>query len=83
MSTKRKPLTRDTIDPERYYSSFELFDNKILPWIRSRNTLTEILTSPRGIELFKPVLKVTRRYNIKGENILNVLALADQGKLEL
>ena len=83
MSTRIKALTRETIKPDGYYTPTELHENGIFPWIKSKITLMEIINSAKGIEMFKPIVKVTRRYNIKGENVIKILELADAGKLEL
>lgn len=80
---KTNRLTRETINPESYYTPTELYDNGIFPWIKSIITLREVVNSPRGIELLKPIVKVTRRYHIRGENVIKLLKLADAGELEL
>ena len=82
----RKIITRQTIDSEEYYTPSELMVNNIFPWWESTTTLMSKIKSEKGMELFKPIIvlgKTNRRYKIKGENILAVLALADNGQLEL
>lgn len=79
-------LTRETIDPEEYYSPALLMRCKIFPWWESNMTFMAKLQTEQGMELFKPVITqgpTNRRFKIKGENVLKVLAMADAGELKL
>lgn len=86
MEDEQIELTRDSIDPEKYYSPNHLMRCNIFPWFTSVMTLMSILKSEKGQELFKPVTKTgpaNTRYYIKGENVIEVLRLADAGELNL
>lgn len=79
-------LTKETIQKEEYYSPSQLMRCNIFPWIKSTMTLMAIIKSEKGKELFKPIIRESaknRRYYIKGEDILNVLDLADKGELKI
>ena len=83
---KMTELTRSSILSEEYYSPSVLMRNNIFPWIKSTMTFMSIIKSERGRELFKPIIKEsnkTKRYYIKGEDVIKVLELADNGKLEI
>ena len=79
-------MTKDDIKPDDYYSPSELMVGNIFPWMKSTMTLMAVLKSEKGSQLLKPIIRRGQRnvrYYIKGSDILHMLDLADQGKLEL
>lgn len=82
----KKKLPVDSIDPEKYYSASSIIQNGWFPWFKQPLTFLKRLKSKEGIELYRPVTSVQglqTRYNIKGQTILDVIDLANEGKLEI
>ena len=74
------------IENENYYSVRQIVINKWLPWATSHITLTEYLNSPKGRELFKPIIKQTdkfQKYYVKGSTLLEIIKQSEEGKLIL
>ena len=72
------------INPEEYYSASTIIRNKWLPWIKHVNTFKSILDTPEGVTMYKPIIRTAGQYTyrkIKGECLLEVIKLADRGKL--
>ena len=86
MNDRMTTLTRKRILADMYYTPSHLMRSNLFPWVLSTMTLMAIIKSPRGKELFKPIIRQGKknvRYYIKGADVLHVLELADQGRLEL
>lgn len=79
------PEQRNQINPETYYSASEIIRQKWFPWIKHINTFRNIMNTPEGQEKYRPVIRSAGKYTfikIKGENILKVIDLAEQGQLK-
>ena len=77
-------MKQQTIKPDEYYSASTIIRNHWLPWIKHINTFKSILDTPEGVEMYKPIIRTAGQYTyrkIKGEFLLNVIKLADKGKL--
>lgn len=76
---------KNIIDPNKYYSIRETA--KFIPWIRCEPTLQKIINNDierNSNQLFKAIVikrNKQRRYYIKGEHIINVIKLSEEGKL--
>jgi hypothetical protein len=71
------------IDETKYYSLAQIIENKYIPWIGSIPTLRKWVK--RDEQLFKTISKGVgfgRRYFIKGSALVEVLKLAEEGKLK-
>jgi hypothetical protein len=81
--TTKNAMTIEEINPTAYYSPRKLVDMKVLPWA-SAMTFSKRLKEEKWIALFNPIVETRngRIYmHIKGENIIKVLELAANGKL--
>ena len=77
----------NTIDPEKYYTPSEIAKNKLLPWATNIQTFMTRLKRETSDEIYKPIKITTKtgatRLHIKGQTLIDLLALADEGKLQL
>lgn len=77
---------KSTIDPEQYYSIRQISLGEFLPWMTSHYALTSYMKSERGHEVFKPLIKQTKRhrkYLIKGSVLIDVIDKASKGEIVL
>jgi hypothetical protein len=72
------------IKPEKYYSASYIIRNNFIPWMGSIPPFIHLLETKRGQEVYKPIIKTTKkvtRYLIKGSTLLEILKQAESGKL--
>lgn len=74
-------------EKNKYYSSGAVIKEGFLgEWIKSRRGFIDILNTERGREVFKPIIRKSTKYTyykIKGQTLLDVIALIDSGELIL
>lgn len=73
------------IEPEKYYSASQIIKNNWL-WMSTVLTLTSFLNTEEGKRLLKPILierGAVKRYQIKGDAIIEVLELVEKGELHI
>ena len=71
------------IDAEKYYSLTQIIQENFIPWIKSLPTLRSWVK--RDDDLFKTITtgeKHAKRYFVKGSTLLEIIKLADTGKLK-
>lgn len=76
-------LTKETINPEKYYSASQIAGSKLLPWT-SVMTFTAKLRDPAWQSYFNPLIEQGQhsiRYKIKGSALLTVLRLIENGEI--
>jgi len=77
---------RKILEPHKYYSAGTIIREGFLgDWIKSRKAFTDLLRTEKAQALFKPITKSGKymTFKIKGQNVLDVMKLADEGKLNL
>ena len=73
------------IDPEKYYTTHEIFQNGYFAWVKSMKTLTKWIK--RDMEGQNVLATQTsgegtgKRYLIKGENLIKFIAQFEDGSL--
>lgn len=73
------------IDSKKFYSASAIINNGFLPWIRSAMTFIAIIKTPKGQELFKPIIRhveKNKRYVIKGSDLLQAIEFIEKGQNE-
>lgn len=72
------------INPDKYYSAKKVSQMGVLPW-SSNMTFIKNLKDPYWAAIFNPIIeqkKNTKRFYIKGQNIIDFIQLAKEGKLK-
>jgi len=74
-------------EANKYYSATAVMKEGFLgDWKKSRKSFTDYLRTERGQEVFKPIIKQNKKnetFKIKGQMILDVIDMIEQGTLRL
>ena len=75
-------MRKPKIDPAQYYSLTQIIQNGFIPWVKSLPTLRSWV---KKNGLFKEITTGegnARRYYVKGSSLIEIVKLADKGKLK-
>ena len=74
-------------DPDKYYSAAAIIREGFLgDWLKSKMSLTTLLREEKAQEIFKPIIKQGMRnmsFRVKGQTLIDVIALIEKGELRL
>lgn len=74
------------IDKNEYYAATRVIINGWFPWIKSPMTFMAMMREKKSRQLYRPIIRKAgsqTRYYIKGETILEVIKLSEEGDLKI
>lgn len=87
MIKKQAKLKQKKLVPSEWYSLQDIVRDKMIPWARSFPTIRRIIElDNKNKNILKPMIKGdgrAKKYQFKGENIINFVKAVEAGKVRL